>query len=1139
MKSYRFHLIIILLAFFRSAPAQTSTKNYITTYVPRTGVTDELAVPALSPGDCQKTVTYYDGLGRPEQTNQVYASGDTTKDIITTITYDAYGREEKQYLPFAAAKAGAYHTSPALSTNFGSYDSGDRSYAFGQTVYEASPLNRVLKQAPPGASWHSGTGHELKYSYGTNTASEVTYFYVDASGGLTQSGYYGAGELYKTTTWDENNSGDSQSRTVEYKDKQGRVILKTAYNGTTAYPTYYVYDDFDQLRYVVPPKAVSQLFSGTTTATSTTQLVTTDKTLGTAESGVSTYLVSEGSSLTLSDGFSFTASSSSTLTITSGNQDDDLLYSYRYDGRRRLIRKKIPGSGWQRLAYDSRDRLVLTQDARERARDTTLFRYTLYDTFNRPVQEGLCKEPSGYESVRSNVAGSASYTPSSIQEVLSCTYYDDYDYQSGWGGNTAYTGYDQVYSSSVQAESVKGMVTGTKVRVLGTSNWIYTSTYYDKYGRVIQQNQSNPDGGYSRTSTTYNFTGQPIKQQVVQRQTVGAGPVTTETTYAYDHMGRPTTTTFSYDGATAVTLSENTYDEIGRLEKKTLHNGNQEADYSYNIRGWLTRINDPDDSYTIGKAFSEELYYNTTGELANLSPVAQYNGNLSGMRWRNDNTTRSAYAYRYDGLNRLTKGDYGSITTTGNVTNTSNYDLYSVGYDANGNITGLNRKNSSGTDRENLAYTYAGNQLSSLTGTYGGSSVTGKTFSYDANGNATTDNLRGLTVQYFDELDLPKKYTSSDGSQYAQYTYDAAGTKWGKTVSGTGTTTLKYEGSFIYQDGALDRILTPGGFYRSGLYHYYLKDHLGNTRMVVSYSGSTPTVEQVTEYYPFGSLFTDNNLDKNKYLYNGKELQDEFFENYDYGKRFYDPELARWHSVDPMAEVSRRWSPYSYAYNNPIRFLDPDGMVVDEFQYNTTTQELIRTGDAGGETTQTVTVVNGEGSTVGTATVEGNTVNVSQEGNNVEVTGNMVATKDSEDNTTGYTNQSQTFDASLPLASMEPIASLNPVAVTGESTNPAGTILKAGGLMTAGLILDDATGIGAVDDVLIPPVVVTTAVAAGLTYMGYEIYQMAHVKKKQSTGKSGLDSHDAQYTHGGKKRPKNPNQRKGAEERRLKGKRIN
>ena len=95
--------------------------------------------------------------------------------------------------------------------------------------------------------------------------------------------------------------------------------------------------------------------------------------------------------------------------------------------------------------------------------------------------------------------------------------------------------------------------------------------------------------------------------------------------------------------------------------------------------------------------------------------------------------------------------------------------------------------------------------------------------------------------------------------------------------------------------------------------------------MVVSYSGSAPTVEQVTEYYPFGSLFTDNNLDKNKYLYNGKELQDEFFENYDYGARFYDPQLGRWHSVDPLAEKYVNISPYAYAANNPILFIDKDG----------------------------------------------------------------------------------------------------------------------------------------------------------------------------------------------------------------------
>jgi len=216
--------------------------------------------------------------------------------------------------------------------------------------------------------------------------------------------------------------------------------------------------------------------------------------------------------------------------------------------------------------------------------------------------------------------------------------------------------------------------------------------------------------------------------------------------------------------------------------------------------------------------------------------------------------------------------------------------------------------------------------LSSVSGTYNGSSASGS-FGYDANGNMTSDGLRGLTVTYFDELNLPKQYYKNSTNK-VDYTYDAGGNKWSKaaTVSGTASTTL-YDGTFIYENGTLKKVLTSEGYYdpSAGLYYYYLKDHLGNTRLTFHYSGTTAVVDQEVEYYPFGSLFTENNLDKNKYLYNGKELNDEFFENYDYGARFYDADLGRWHVIDLKADKFNQFSPYSYCLNNPLAYVDPDG----------------------------------------------------------------------------------------------------------------------------------------------------------------------------------------------------------------------
>ena len=127
-------------------------------------------------------------------------------------------------------------------------------------------------------------------------------------------------------------------------------------------------------------------------------------------------------------------------------------------------------------------------------------------------------------------------------------------------------------------------------------------------------------------------------------------------------------------------------------------------------------------------------------------------------------------------------------------------------------------------------------------------------------------------------------------------------------------------------------------------FEYYLKDHLGNTRVTFGGSnipGATDLV-QVSNYYPFGMVMNQENFNagglnyqQNQYLYNGKELQTNEFEGsgldwYDYGARMYDPAIARFTTIDPLVEDYSNQSPFLYAYNNPIRYTDFLGMGAED-----------------------------------------------------------------------------------------------------------------------------------------------------------------------------------------------------------------
>ena len=218
------------------------------------------------------------------------------------------------------------------------------------------------------------------------------------------------------------------------------------------------------------------------------------------------------------------------------------------------------------------------------------------------------------------------------------------------------------------------------------------------------------------------------------------------------------------------------------------------------------------------------------------------------------------------------------------------------------------------------------------------------TYTYDGNGNMLRDtnsvNQQQNKTFTYNLLNLPQTVKVQHG--LLTYTYDALGQKLRKVSVISGVThTTDYISGIEYDGGTTDTlnfITTEEGkaakFGSIYDYQYFLGDNLGNTRLTFGTKTGSAVTYQRDDYYPFG-LEINSSLTgtKNEYLYNKKELQEETQE-YDYGARMYDPLSGRWWVVDPMAETSRRWSPYNYVENDPIRLTDPDGMQCDPCDVN-------------------------------------------------------------------------------------------------------------------------------------------------------------------------------------------------------------
>ena len=579
---------------------------------------------------------------------------------------------------------------------------------------------------------------------------------------------------------------------------------------------------------------------------------------------------------------------------------DQYAFQYKYDGRNRCIWKKLPGAGYVEMVYDNADRLVFSQDGNQRALSTGNWMYYKYDGLNRLTEQGTCTNK----------------VTTSGTNVLVQHFYDSYAFRSQAGFNNSNFPDDA-------SGNGKGALTASVATVLGSSNKIYTAYYYDIKGRVAKTVQSNLLGGYDVTATVYTFTDKPAT--VTHTHTASGKPTRTEMyTYSYDHADRLLKVEHTL-GGTKITLADYAYDNLGRLQSKSLHgSATNKLTYAYNVRGWLTGIS--------GTKFTQNLYYNTG------NGTARYNGSISSMTWKagNESTVRG-YKFTYDGLDRLLNATYGE--TAGINANTDRFSENVTAYDKNGNIKTLQRYGQTGASTygliDNLTFTLGGNQLTRVDDAVATSAYNNgfefkdgvkqaNEYNYDSNGNLTKDLNKGITNISYNCLNLPSVVTFSDGSTVT-YTYAADGTKL-KTVHKTGstTTTTDYCGNVVYENGVQKLLLTDEGYVTlsDSKYHYYLKDHQGNNRVVINQSG---TVEETNHYYPFGGVFASAG-NVQPYKYNGKEYDGKKGLNwYDYGARMYDAALGRFMTVDPLAEKYYPMSPYGYCLNNPIKFIDADG----------------------------------------------------------------------------------------------------------------------------------------------------------------------------------------------------------------------
>jgi RHS repeat-associated protein len=910
--------------------------NYIRTWDVKVPVMDVNTLQISTSIDTANIATkYIDGLGRDLQTVQKRFTPQGY-DLVSPIYYDDGGRVTYSFLFFASrvvngseiTNDGSFKMNPFQQDSVFSKSqfTGD-TYYYSQTNYEASSLNRPVISFSAGNSW-IGAGKGVGNQYLVSQSSDsVRVWLIDTTVGSipTSAATYNTGELFKNVVADEDGH-----QVIEFTDREKKLILKKVQlsnspaNGHSGWSnTYYVYDDLDNLRFVIQPNAVQWL---------------------------------------MANSWNFSAGGGS-------NVADELCFRYEYDGRKRLIVKKVPGAGESYMVYDSRDRPVFTQDANQRLQNQWLS--TQYDGLNRPVITGLMTFSSTRDALQqsatilSSSGGGGAAIPVSLdlsaadesgisqasQQIILDTgfstldgvsflaeivngnytnsgygaegltvnnnavpagvaiqpliinYYDNYDWVTGASpslGTTLSTDHttdvnyfitsfntSPFYAAPVLANGqTRGQQTGAMHLVLGENRPLYSVDFYDDRARLIQSRSMNYTGGVDTATNQYDFSGKTLRNLLTHFKaghTAQSHKVLTKMNY--DARFRIKSIWKNIDDATADQLIDSMqYNELGQLSAKYVGNGLDNLIFDYNIRGWTTGINKDYVGGTVDHYFGMELSYDKATSVTGTSYANPlFNGNIAGTIWKSagDNVNRK-YDFTYDNMNRLMGATYLDNHSGGWDSSAMNYTVSNLNYDANGNILTMNQNGfkvgSPSAPVDQLVYTYkpnsnkltqvndGANDSLSLLGDFHYKGVKqAYDYTYDVNGNLLQDNNKAIDHITYNFLNLPQQ-VHVNGKGNITYTYDAGGNKLQKvttdSMSRHSTTTL-YLGGFVYQQA--DTITNSGGGadtlqfvgheegrarwashkYLNGStaygweYDFYERDHLGNTRILLSQERDT------------------------------------------------------------------------------------------------------------------------------------------------------------------------------------------------------------------------------------------------------------------------------------------------------------